>query len=212
MKPQEIKPLVMAAKKAFDHQANLGLVEEGETFDDWRHQQCMNVVGRPGITACNHDDFRPLLAHFQVLAGDDGSAFESLMKTGKPNGHAAPGDSHEARRVIANQIAQAIAEHERVATAVLSDLDPDAQARRARLDAKGSHIGIGYLVWLVRQKTRRPDLQLGQDWQTTLADRCTVIQLTQIRDTVINRIAAAEGTGSTAGRNKSQRRRAPRTD
>lgn len=183
MKPAEIKPLVMAARKAWDRQSESGLVDDGETFDTWRRRQCMEVVGKSGITACHHDDFRPLLAHFQTLAGDDAAAFNNLMKSGKPTDNAAPGDTHEERRNFANQIADAIDRHA----------------------ATGGKIGVGYVVYLVRQKTRRPDLTLGSDWKSGLADRCTAHQLEQIRNTVINRINAAEGAGAAHTRNKSQR-------
>lgn len=190
MKPAEIKPLVVAARKAFDSQSESGLVDHGATFDAWRHEQCMAAVGKPGITACNHADFQPLLAHFQTLAGDDAAAFRSLMKTGAQTDHAAPGDTLEIRRIFAQQIASAIAAHA----------------------AGGGQIGVGYVVYLVRQKTRRPDLTLGHDWKSGLADRCTVDQLAQIRNTVINRIAAAEGRGEARTRNKSQRARRPESD
>lgn len=209
MKPAEIKPLVMAARKAWNRQSELGLTKPGETFDTWRHQQCMDAVGKPGITACHHHDFRPLLAHFQTLSGDDPAAFDSLMITGPARDHSEPGDTHEARRVLAHQIAQAIADHEALAAADPASLDPAAATRHAAIAAKGSTVGIGYLVWLARQKTRRPDLTLGSDWQTALADRCTARQLTELRNTIINRIAAVEGTGSTRTRNRSQRSRKP---
>jgi len=183
MTPAEIKPLVFAARKAFARQSEAGLLDDAESFDAWRHRQCMDAVGQPGITACNHGDFQPLIAHFQTLAGDDAAAFRSLMKTGKPTDHAGPGDTHEARRIIAHQIAQALAAHL----------------------ANGGQIGVGYLIYITRQKTRRPDLQLGSDWQAGLAERCTAVQLAQIRNTVINRISAAEGVGCASNRNKSKR-------
>ena len=206
LKPAEIKPLVMAARSAFNRQSECGLVDDGETFDAWRHRQCMDAVGRPGITACNHGDFRPLLAHFQTLSGDDAGAFANLLKTGKPTDHPAPGDTHEARRILAHQIAQAIEAHTQLAAADPATLSPQEAARKAAIAAKGKGpISIGYVVYLVRQKTRRPDLTLGKDWQAGLADRCTTAQLTQIRATIINRIAAAEGTGTPSGRNKTQR-------
>lgn len=145
----------------------------------------MIKVGKDGLTACNHGDYKPLLAHFQTLAGDDAAAFRTQMQTGKPTDHAAPGDTHEARRNLAHEIAKLLAAHM----------------------SQGGRLGVGYIVTLARGKTRRPDLTLGRDWQAGLADRCTVDHLTQIRDTLINRIAAVEGTGSPANRNKSQRRR-----
>lgn len=175
MKPAEIKPLVMAAKAAFDFQTHLGNVD-GD-FNTWRHQQCMAAVAKGGITACDHDDYRPLMAHFQILAGRDENAFQNLTTTGRAGN--IPGDTHEARRNLAHLILEAV--------------------------KASSEIHEGYVVWLVRQKTRRPDLQLGKDLSTGLADRCTVKQLTQIRDTIVNRIAAKEGFGSPATRNKSQK-------
>lgn len=209
LKPKEIQPLIMAARSAYNRQSECGLLENGETFDAWRHRQCMDAVGRPGITACNHADFRPLLAHFQTLSGDDATAFGNLLKTGKPTDNAAPGDTHETRRILAHQIAEAIEAHTQLAAADPATIGPDEIARQTSIASKGKGpISVGYVVYLVRQKTRRPDLTLGKDWQAGLADRCTTAQLTQIRHTVINRIAAAEGTGTTKRRNKTQR--APR--
>lgn len=230
MKPAEIKPLVMAARKAFDRQAESGLLDVGETFDAWRHRQCMEAVAKPGITACNHDDFRPLLAHFQTLSGDDPAAFDNLMKSGKPTDNAAGGDTFEYRRQLAHMIAERLKAHIHLAENSRDQLLAEAvgehhmyqeglpwegsasasefrklMERKAAIEAKGQGITVGYLIWLVRQKTKRPDLQLGKDWQAALAERCTARQLAEIRSTIINRIAAVEGTGSRHTRNKSQR-------
>lgn len=230
LKPAEIKPLVMAARKAYDIQDRAGLID-GQSFDAWRHTQCMDVVNKPGLTACNHSDFRPLLAHFQILAGDDQVAFRNLMRSGRPTDHAAPGDTHEARRQLAHSIASHLLAHIQLADTSRDQLLAEAigdhhrhqgdkpwegsagalafrnlMARKDAIAAKGKGpISVGYLIYLVRQKTRRPDLTLGRDWQTGLADRCTVTQLDQIRSTIVNRIAATEGTGETRARNKSQR-------
>lgn len=229
LSPQEIRPLIMAATKAFKIQDQAGLTDSGETFDAWRQRQCMDVVNKPGLRACNHFDFRPLLAHFQTLAGDDAKAFQHHMRTGKPTDNAATGDTHEAREVIVSVIAAALAAHLHLATtppetllaetaAVFAVYQPGMTpleiealpafrkvlARKAAITVKAP-LSIGYIVYLTRQKTRRPDLTLGADWKAGLADRCTVSQLAQIRDTLINRIAAAEGVGSSQSRNKSQR-------
>jgi hypothetical protein len=169
LKPAEIKPLIMAARAAYSSQTALGLT--GDDFDTWRHDQVMSVTGNPGLTSCQHSDYRPLMAHFKVLSGDDAGAFIDLMHTGPATDHAAPGDTHEERRIVAHHICQAIREHQ----------------------TSGGKIGIGYVVTLARHKTRRPDLTLPGDIQASLADRCTVAQLCQIRATIINRIATAEG-------------------
>lgn len=163
LKPTEIRPLAIAAKKAFEYQLDLGNIDSGTTFDSWRLEQCMLAVGKPGITACSHDHYLPLMAHFQVQSGNDAEAYQNLTTTGQAS--KLNGDTHEARRVLAHQILQVIAD-------------------------KDCPIKDGYIVHLLRQKTRRPDLKLSGDFQAALADRGTVAQLTQIRDTVINRLAA----------------------
>lgn len=233
MKPAEIKPLVMAARKAFDIQADLGNLDAGETFDTWRHRQCQAAVSKPGITACNHADYRPLLAHFQTLSGD-AAAFGNALDAGAPKDHSEAGDTHEKRRQLANEIADVLAAHEHLAGSTVDQLiaegaqewyaeNPTSQfpgpdpkwlasirSRKAAIEASGKGpITVGYLIWIVRQKTRRPDLTLGRDWQAALAERCTVAQLTQVLYTITNRIAAHEGRGRISTRNKSQRVRRP---
>lgn len=225
----EITPLIMAARTAYDFQSRLGNVD-GQDFNTWRHEQCMVVVGKPGITACSHDHYRPLMAHFQLLAGRDEKAFQNLTTTGQAS--KLEGDTHEARRQLAHLILEKLSGHTTLADKPWPDylaewqareaaawafhfpdgtfpgVDPvetrRAYQRREEIAKNGGPIREGYLVYLIRQKTRRPDLQLGKDLPASLADRCTVQQLTQIRDTIVNRIAAKEGTGARHRRNKSQ--------
>jgi hypothetical protein len=45
-----------------------------DSFDHWRHQQCVQVVERPGLTACRQEDFAPLKAHFLRLIGQEAMA------------------------------------------------------------------------------------------------------------------------------------------
>lgn len=186
MTPKEIKPLIMAARAAHRRQIELGITEED--FDTWRSNQVMEAVGQTGLTKCNHGDYRPLMAHFKILSGDDAGAFKDLMKTGPARGNGDLTDSHEERRIIAHHIAKAIQEHQ----------------------ATGGKLGIGYVVTIARHKTRRLNLTLNGDLRADLADRCTVAQLQQIRSTVINRIAAAEGRGDSSERNQKQRSTKPR--
>ena len=183
LKPAEIKPLIMAARAAYDFQAKIGNLDSLEDFDSWRREQCQIAVGRSGLTDCMHADFKPLLAHFQVLSGKHPEAFKNLMSTGRPKVSADAEDTYENRRVLAHQIAQAMERH----------------------TAAGGKIGVGYIVAIARHKTRRPTLTLGNDWQAGLVERLDVNQLRQLRNTVINRISAAEGNGPAEGRNKSQR-------
>ena len=210
LKPAEIKPLVMAARKAFDVQKKWGNIDAVDTFDTWRREQCLAAVSQPGITACSHEDYRPLLAHFQVLSGDDSAAFSSAMAGGKSSDHAASGDTREERRHAAHIIANLLAAHAFRASCPMADLCASDRLRRASFEAKGkSPIGVGYMIWLVRGKTQRPALTLGADWKSGLADRCTANQLRQILYTLTNRINALEGVTTSKTRNKSQRAAPP---
>lgn len=222
----EIKPLIMAARAAYDYQDSLGNIEAGESFDDWRRRQVIDKVGRGGLSECHHDDFQPLMGHFQVLAGRDGEALDSFLSTGTAT--KAEGDDHETRRRLAHVIMETLAAHIWLAEVSAQDLATQTedtivyQSLRRRREAIRSHkdgaIREGYVVWLARQKTRRPDLTLGKDLKAGLADRCTVAQLVQLRDTLVNRIAVREGRPeSEKGRNKKQKskeekeRRSPHT-
>lgn len=222
-----LMPIIAAAYKI---QLEAGLLDDADTYDTWRHAQVSAAVGKPRLTACSHEDFRPLRAHFLSLAGRDDAAFSDHLTSGKPTDHAAPGDTYEARREIAWSIAKKLNDHLHLAQTTIEahiaqsvqDWDranpgqpypgPDPvwiralTARQAAIQAGKGPLTVGYLIWLVRQKTRRPDLKLGSDWQAGLVDRCTAKQLDQIRSTLINRIAAREGLGDPANRNKSQRR------
>jgi hypothetical protein len=72
--------LVLMARQAF-----LYLVAEGELGDAaepdvWRHEQCMQAVERPGLTACRNEDYLPLMAHFLRVQGRDEEADAALTR------------------------------------------------------------------------------------------------------------------------------------
>lgn len=210
----ETQPLVLAAREAYDYQVALGNVDPGTTFDAWRREQVRTTVGRDGLSDCLHDHFRPLMGHFKALAGRDGEALGSFMSSGPAS--TAQDDTHETRRKLAHVILDLLGEHMRLADISAADLAaqtedpalyPVLRSRRAAILAhpKGA-FREGYLVHLARQKTRRPNLSLGSDLKAGLADRLSVDQLVQLRDTLVNRIAAREQRPeSAAGRNRKQR-------
>ncbi|MEM1083267.1 MAG: hypothetical protein AAGI48_04030 [Verrucomicrobiota bacterium] len=228
MGKRETVPLAMTARRAFAYQGELGNIPEGVKFDDWRRDQVHEVTGNHGLTKCHHDDYKPLMGHFLTLAGEDASAFEEFMRTGPAS--AAKDDTHELRRQLAHDIIQRLTDHLYIADHTLDEILQDFKAQWekespdtpypgpeprywSRLRLRKAHIAEhpdkaireGYLVHLVRQKTGRPNLTLGDDLKTGLADRCTVEQLLQIRDTLSNRIAAREGAED-RGRNSKQRK------
>lgn len=43
--------------------------ESGESFDDWRHEQVLQAVGEPGLTACRQRHFKTLRGHFMDVLG-----------------------------------------------------------------------------------------------------------------------------------------------
>lgn len=194
--PEEIKPLIMAAREAFLAQ------DPGISFDEWRREEVLAAVGRDGLTACDHDHFCDLMGHFKTAAGKDDEALRWFLKGSKTT-----------ERQIAWSIANTLAAHITLAHSTVEavtaatpprKLKRRLAAREAILDHPEGPLSFDYLVSIVRDKTRRPNLTLGTDLAASLADRCDKIQLAQIRFTLVNRIAEREGRGHTADRNRSQ--------
>jgi hypothetical protein len=230
---KEKQMLAIAAGQAFKHQASLGRVEPGQPFDEWRHEQVRDVVGKDGLRACAHADFRPLLAWFQQLAGLDDKALATRLRSGKVTTGGPADDTREAREAIAHEIRIRLEDHIELADRSWPDLlqiwtdrsraswqtygtpgEPwpgldskflaKATLRKEAVEQNGGAIRHGYLVALARQKTRRPDLTFGPDIFAGLADRCTVKQLRDLLSTLVNRINAREGLGETGKRNRKQ--------
>ena len=103
--------LAIAAGVAFKHQTGLGRVEPGQTFDEWRHEQVQDTVGKPGLRACTHGDFRPLLAWFQQLAGLEAESLATRLRTGRVKDHGPADDTHEARGKIVAEIRGRLTAH-----------------------------------------------------------------------------------------------------
>jgi hypothetical protein len=194
---EEIRPLIMAARDAWQFQGSPG------SFDDFRAEEVMTAVGRPGLSSCDHDHFCDLMGHFKLAAGRDDEAMEWFLKGGK-----------NSERQLAWAISQILSAHLALAHAtpeqIAATTSPRSLKRRlekfaALKDHPEGPISFDYLVSIVRDKTRRQDLTLGVDLAASLAERCTVPQLVWIRNTLVNRIAEREGSGLTENRNKSQR-------
>lgn len=49
---------------------------------EFRHEQVKLATGKPGLTACVQDDYKPLLAHFLGLVGESGRAFKAQLEHG----------------------------------------------------------------------------------------------------------------------------------
>lgn len=150
---EETTPLILQAREAFDYQSVLGRVEPGAKFDDWRRDQVMNAVGKPGISKIIRDEWRTVMAHFLILSGREDQAFTLLQKTGtKSYRPASPSDTWESSESYLSLIRQALAKH--------------AIFPAERLRGGKGHIHSGWLLSAARQRTGKPTLTLE-----TLAER-----------------------------------------
>ena len=66
--------LVLLARQAFDRLADRGELGDSAEPNTFRHEQCMQAVERPGLTACRNEDYQPLKAHFLRILGKDAAA------------------------------------------------------------------------------------------------------------------------------------------
>jgi hypothetical protein len=179
------------------------LQDPGISADDWRHDEVMDAVQRPGLRYCDQEHYEVLMPHFLIAAGREEEAFQWLMKNGK-----------NAERQRAWLIAKSLADHTFLAHATVEQITaattPRSLKRRlakreALLDHPDGPVTYDYLLKIVRDITRRPDLILGPDLAASLAERCKLQELFWILCTLNNRIAEREGTGLIQDRNKGQR-------
>jgi hypothetical protein len=189
--------LVMLASEAFK------LQNPGISFDDWRHEQVMDAVQKPGLTACDQEHYSDLMGHFLTAAGRDSEALSWFMKNGR-----------NPERQLAWKISKALADHTFLAHATAEQViavtsSRSVRRRLAKRESLQDHadgpITYDYLVSIVRDKTGRPSLTLSADLATSLAERCSLQELYQILYTLNNRITEREGQGLISDRNKSQR-------
>jgi hypothetical protein len=217
--PAEIKPLILEAKAAFAAQVELANIDPATNFDQWRAVEVEKAVpGRHGLSQLDSDHFNEVMAHFAELAGHDELALKHRLKSGQVKDHGPEGDTHEKRRQLSHLIVQNLRDH--IALAEISAYDLAAQtedtakyqqlqAARAAIHAhKSGAIREGLVVFLARQKTKRPALTLGSDLEAGLADRLDVSQLLQLLATLRNRIATREGRADAHKRAPGYRRRA----
>jgi hypothetical protein len=179
------------------------LQNPGISSDDWRHDEVMDAVRKPGLRCCNQEDFEILMPHFLIAAGREDEAFHWLMKNGK-----------NAEHQRAWLIVKSLADHTFLAHASVDEIAEVTSSRplkrrlakrEALLDHAEGPVSYDYLLKIVRDITHRPDLILGPDLAAALVERCKLKELFWILVTLNNRIAEREGAGMMADRNKGQR-------
>jgi hypothetical protein len=206
MKPGEIRPLAIAARQAYDYQCSLENVPDSMTFDDWRKAEVLSLTGKAGLSCLDHQDFRPVLAHFNMLAGKDDEALSQLLNSGKAKDSGPAWDTRENRDTYAHLIRQELQAHIALATAPLESItDPKLKAARTAIDEEGSWIGEGYVLSIARHKAGKAFLRSLDE----LADRLTTKQLVDLLATVRNRISTREGRAIKERRKPQKRKPAP---
>lgn len=209
MCPANIQRLIMAALEA--HQ----FADPDLSFDEFRAEQVMAAVNKPGLTACDEIHYCDLMGHFKTLAGKEEEALRWFLRSGKNSARQLAWGIVE--RLSAHMILATASEAEIIAATPPRRLKRVMERRAALLDHPEGWLDFSDLLTIARGLTKRPDLTFGQDIKASLADRCTPEHLVWIRNTIVNRISEREGVGHTFDRNKSQKsdeakaRRSPHT-
>lgn len=184
--------LSQLAAKAYASMEKMDLIDNPSALSrsahmtEWRHEETRKACGLASLKEATNSHFRSIKAHFLHLLGDDAGAFEMQMKTGKPYGRSEKKDTHESRETARHLI--------------ISELNHHYHRSRSphwcdAITENGGTITAPYVEAIARAQ-----------FQTDRLDSLTAAQLTRLLYTVRNRIAAREGRGKTADRNKSQRK------
>lgn len=118
LSPRQLGVLISLARDAYA--ATMDTFPPAESFDDWRHRQCMLVVERQGFRACRNEDYLSLRAHFLRLAGRDAEAAEAEIR--------AASEDHRHARYAYDRAVSAAARAFAAARAVGKDAPEDADA------------------------------------------------------------------------------------
>lgn len=194
--PAQNQSVICEALQAYAYQ------NPGMSFDEFRREEVMAAVARPGLSACDGDHYCDLMGHFCAAAGKDDEALKWFLKASKNTEYQ-----------IAWSIADILTKHIALAHSTVEALTAATPprklkallaAREALLDHPEGPLNFDDLLTIVRGKTRRPTLTLDADLAKSLAERCDKLQLAQIRFTLVNRRNEREGRGNTCDRNRSQ--------
>ena len=88
VKPQQVKAMVLAARRAYLEQAKVGLVDDGTGFDAWRKATLHDIVGAAApssFRAVTQRDFAAVMEYFKELAGDGNVANVEISSSNANN-------------------------------------------------------------------------------------------------------------------------------
>ena len=84
VKPHQVKAMILAARRAYKAQSELGLVDDGVDFDVWRKATLHDVTGGDApesFRTVTQRDYAAVMEYFGKLGGEDGSGLHSLALT-----------------------------------------------------------------------------------------------------------------------------------
>ena len=77
VKPHQVKAMILAARRAFKVQSELGLVDDGVGFDAWRRATLHDVTGGDApesFRTVTQRDYAAVIDYFRELAGEEGKS------------------------------------------------------------------------------------------------------------------------------------------
>jgi hypothetical protein len=174
LNPNQIKTLCALASLCFRRIRESGGADDDDTPETFRRREQLAAVKIESLKEMHQGHYRTLKAHWLVLLGLLGSAYDLLVKTG---------EGQEQRELMQHQVAEA------VGNLALSWVVAKGQKLDSAIDG----------AWTYAVKTAN-----GKFEGRSLRD-LDGYELSQLRDTLINRTSAHRGRGNPANRNKSQR-------
>ena len=112
VKPQQVKAMVLAARRAYLEQAKVGLVDDGTGFDAWRKATLHDIVGAAApssFRAVTQRDFAAVMEYFKELAGD-GNVANVEISSSNANNQLATLDEQRRATWALRQVELAVAE------------------------------------------------------------------------------------------------------
>ena len=86
VKPHQVKDMILAARRAYKAQAEVGLVDDGVDFDAWRRATLHDVTGPASpdsFRAVTQRDYAAVMEYFGELAGDRPARSNSKRTTAR---------------------------------------------------------------------------------------------------------------------------------
>lgn len=74
---REKRELAILSRRAWEK-----LGRPGESFDAWRHQQCMLCCERSGLRQARHEDYNYIRAHMLRILGAERQARQAIVRAG----------------------------------------------------------------------------------------------------------------------------------